>query len=658
VTQGTAPPSKKPPLIRRIRDTAAAYPAAVAIGVYALVAIAATVAAYLAIFTIFASYDDEGTLLVTLKAFVNGDALYRDIWSVYGPFYYELFGGFFSLTGLDVTTDASRSIVIVVWVGTSLMFGLAAQRLTGRLALGVAGMVATFSVLLVLANEPMHPQGLCVLLLSAFVLLAVSGPTRRIAWVGAGCGVLLAALVLTKANVGVFAVAATVLAGVLTVESLSRRRWLRWLAIAAFLAMPLAILSRDLDQSWVREMLIFEILAASAVIVAASPLRSRAGEKDNGLTRWAIAAVVGFVTAFVAIVAIVVITGPSPADVYDGVVTQAFGIRDILVIPLSFPAGAVVDWAVAALAAAALASRVLPGGADKPSLWPGLVRLAVGLTILFTVAHIVPFGLTPSSANPDTLPLVLAWVAAVAPIGVREAPYKRFLRVLLPALAVAETLQVYPVAGSQIGVAAVTFVPVAALCLADALVELRAWSATRGTDALERFGEVATMATVAVAAMFAIGAIVLPAASNLIIYRDQPKLALPGADLLHPPAESGEIYADVVDLLHRHHCSTFISYPSVNSLYLWSGLVPPPPQIPNAWMYSLDGAQQQKAVDALRSSRRPCAIRSDELAASYLHGAPPPDTPLVRYVFNDFKKPVATVGSFELLLPKRSATGP
>ena len=71
----------------------------------------AAVAAYLALFTQFAGYDDEGTLLVTLKAFAHGDILYRDIYSAYGPFYYELFGGLFALTGHAVTTDASRSIV-------------------------------------------------------------------------------------------------------------------------------------------------------------------------------------------------------------------------------------------------------------------------------------------------------------------------------------------------------------------------------------------------------------------------------------------------------------------------------------------------------------------------------------------------------------------
>ena len=37
-------------------------------------------------------------------------------------------------------------------------------------------MIAAFATLGVLANEPMHPQVLCVLLLGALTLLAVRGP--------------------------------------------------------------------------------------------------------------------------------------------------------------------------------------------------------------------------------------------------------------------------------------------------------------------------------------------------------------------------------------------------------------------------------------------------------------------------------------------------
>ncbi len=47
---------------------------------------------------------------------------------------------------------------------------------------------------------------------------------------------------------------------------------------------------------------------------------------------------------------------------------------------------------------------------------------------------------------------------------------------------------------------------------------------------------------------------------------------------LLPP--QGEEYEQLVDLLAQNRCTTFIGYPNVNSLYLWSGLEPPPPMGP------------------------------------------------------------------------------
>jgi hypothetical protein len=650
VTDHTAPPSKEKSLSRRLRDTAAAYPDAIQIGVYALIAIAAMVAAYLAIFTIFQPYDDEGTLLVTVKAFANGDTLYRDVYSAYGPFYYELFGGLFALTGHDVTTDASRTIVIVVWVGTSLLFGLSAQRLTGRLALGATAMIAAFAALGVLVNEPMHPQGLCVLLIAAFVALAVREPGRRSAWLGGACGALLAALVLTKVNIGIFATAAAVLAAVWTYGPLYRRRWLVGLVTLAFLAMPLFIVSRDLSLGWVRELVVLEVLAGAAILVAAYPLRSRPGEEEAGLGRWLLAGMAGFAVAFLAIFAIIVATGPSPADVYDGIVTQALEVRDVLVLQFQFPLAA-LDWSIAAVAAAVLTVRLRAGATAVPRVWPGLLRAVAGLAILFSVARVMPFGLDPAAGNPIVLPIVLAWVAAVPLAGARESAHKRFLRILLPALALAESLQVYPVAGSQVGIAAVSFVPVAALCLGDALSELRAWGAARGSLVPERVATIASVATIALAGLFALNSIVLPAITNALLYRDQEELPLPGANLMHLPAPAVETYTGIVDLLRRNHCTTFVGYPSTNSLYLWSGLEGPPPQLPNAWMDAFDPALQRRVVRELRASGRPCAVVSEERASMYLQGGAAEDLLLVHYIFNDFEK-AGQAGDFQLLVPK------
>ena len=50
--------------------------------------------------------------------------------------------------------------MIAVWVGASALYGVSAQRLSGRLCVGVAAMIVAFAVLGVLINEPMHPHGL------------------------------------------------------------------------------------------------------------------------------------------------------------------------------------------------------------------------------------------------------------------------------------------------------------------------------------------------------------------------------------------------------------------------------------------------------------------------------------------------------------------
>jgi hypothetical protein len=617
---------------------------------YSFAALLAIVCAYLALFSQFASYDDEGTLLVTVKAFAQGEVLYRDIFAIYGPFYYELFGGFFSLTGQEVTTEVSRTIVIFLWVGSSLLYGITAQRLTGRLSMGLAGMAGAFAALFVLETEPMHPQGLCALLLAGFTLLAVLGGGRRPGWAGAGAGALLAALVLTKLNLGAFAVAAVFLAAVLAVPALSRRRWLTWLVIAAVLVLGPFVLARDFSESWVRELMLVEILSMAAIVVVCWP--SAADRHDDGdpTIPWLWGAAAGFVLAAVAIIVAILLAGSSPADLYDGVVTQALRVRDVLISPLNFPPEA-INWAIATMTAAVLSRVLRPSATAAPSLWPGLLRALVGISILLVVAHIVFVGFNPSSGNPVLMPMLLAWVAAIPPAGAPEPTHKRFLRILLPALAVAETLQVYPVAGSQMGIASVSFVPVAALCLGDALVSLRAWGETRGTGVAGRLGLVTAVIAIGIAAQFTVNALVRPTVTNAIAYGEFEPLRVEGAGPMRLPQEEADLYSRLVHLLRAHRCSTFIGYPNVDSLYLWSGIEAPAPAAPGAWIKALDAEQQQRVVDEMKASPRPCAIRSDEQAESWLHGEQPPGTPLVRYVFDDFR-PVAEAGHWEFMVPK------
>lgn len=622
------------------------------IAIYAVVAIAATVAAYFYLFTQFAPYDDEGTVLVTLKAFVAGETLYKDVYTPFGPFYYELFGGLFSLSGHAVTTDASRSIVMVIWVGSSLLFGLAVQRFTERVALGVTAMLVAFSVLFVLSQEPMHAQVLAVALLSVFTALVIRTDTRRIWMFGGLCGALLAALVLTKINLGIYAVAAIFFAAVLSVEPLYRRRWVRWPVVVAFLVLPLVVTRPDLSNVLVRNLALLELLAAISVAVATWSLRQDPAkdEEQERTMRWLLSAAAGFGLAFATILGAIFITGSGPADVYDGVITQALRIRTVNAIQIGIT-NASIDWAIAAIAAAGLVSWLRSRGEPGSRLWSGLLRAASGLAIWFSITEMTPLSLGPAPGNPDALAMVLAWVAVIPPAGAAESTQKRFIRALLPTLAVAEVLQTYPVAGSQMRIAAVMFVAVGGICLGDALVELRAWSAERGKASLERLGVVASVAIVALGAKFALDGVVQPTVSNAILYNEQEALPFPGATSLRLPAPEADTAARVVELLHRYRCTDFIGYPNLDSLYLWSQIDPPRPSAPSAWMLALDEGEQQRILRQMRATPRPCALRDEPAADGWLGNKTRPETPLVRYIFNDFDV-VDTAGSFEFMLPK------
>ena len=653
MSEPAASPSGSDRAISRLLELARSPEGAIVI--YAIVAIAASVAAYFYLFTQFAPYDDEGTVLVALKAFAGGETLYKDVYTPFGPFYYELFGGFFKLTGLDVGTDASRTIVMITWVTSSLFFGLAVQRLTGRVALGVTAMLVAFGVVFILSQEPMHAQVLAVLLLALFTFVATATDTRRVVWAGGVCGALLAALVLTKINLGIYAVAAVLFAAALTVGPVYRRWWLRWPVIIAFLALPIAATARDLSGELVRNFAVLELLAVTAIAVASWSLRQAPAEdRDQARTvRWLLAAGAGFGLAFAAILTGIFLTGSSPADVYDGVVSQALRIRDVNPAPLGSTAAA-IDWGIAAIAAAGVVCWFRSRGDAESALWWGVLRAAAGLAIWFSITQSAPLSLGPAPGNPDALAMVLAWVAVIPPAGVVESTQRRFLRVLLPTLAVAEVLQVYPVAGSQMRIAAVMFVAVGGICLADALTSLRTWSAARGTASLERFGAVASVAIVALGAKFAIDGVILPAITKGLVYKEEKALPFPGATSLRLPAAEAETYERVVELLHRHRCTGFIGYPNIDSLYLWSEIEPPRPYAPSAWMLALDEDLQQRILRQLRASPRPCVVRNEYVAGAWLADRPNPDTPLVNYVFDDFAV-VDQFGDFEFLLPRQPA---
>jgi hypothetical protein len=221
----------------------------------------------------------------------------------------------------------------------------------------------------------------------------------------------------------------------------------------------------------------------------------------------------------------------------------------------------------------------------------------------------------------------------------------RLARLFLPALAVAEALQVYPVAGAQMSAAAIWFVPVGALCIGDGVRIL--------TDCLAFSPEVLRIATGGLAAVALWSVIVQPGISAAVTYAHTPATTLAGAQLLRIDPGQATDYERLVTLL-RYNCTAFVSYPGINSLYVWSGIRPPRESLPGGWMTLIDNERQARVVSELRRAKRPCVVRNDGLAAPWIAGQPNPKSPLngplITYLTDDFHVAEQFDG-YEFLLP-------
>ncbi|MHB8687973.1 MAG: hypothetical protein ACYDB4_12340, partial [Candidatus Dormibacteraceae bacterium] len=407
-------------------------------------------------FSLFQPYDDEGFQLLTVGAYVSGHALYTQLMTNHGPFYYEVMGAFFKVTGAGVTNDAGRLITLFIWLLASLGCGLVVHRLTRSLLLALSSLLLTFNLLEALINEPMQPGGLLSLVLLGLALAAA----YRSRWpraTAASIGALVAAACLVKINVGAFAAMAVAFA---LAGSLSGRRWRRLLVPATGLVLavtPVALMLRLLDRDWA----INYALAAGVAAVALAIVVTAAGTKPAPAPAAWLTIGTGAAAA-IAIVGVAVLTGSRLADLLNWIVLIAYRQPLLYVEPLNVRSWVVVF--AAASAALAIAFIVLRARRSVAGVLPATARIAAG--VLMWVCILLP----PSYLL--MLAVTLVWVAALAPRDDPDSPTDAYARFLLPALALMESLQAFPIAGTQASIASLGVVLVGAIAINDGVRQL------------------------------------------------------------------------------------------------------------------------------------------------------------------------------------------
>jgi hypothetical protein len=329
--------------------------------------------------------------------------------------------------------------------------------------------------------------------------------------------------------------------------------------------------------------------------------------------------------------------GNSPIDLANGVILYPLQQRMAFEIPFSVPTIPMV-WDAVGLGGAYLWARYRARAQHPAVHLEGGIRVLVGLLIWLTLLvglHVPGLAQLGSLTDPLVLPVALAWVVA-APRGRPDGGFENldFARAVVPALAILQTLHVFPVGGSQTAWAALPLVPVGAICIADGLVQL-------GVSRVRM--QLATwLVFVTLVASW------LPPAwrDSQSEYASRVPLGLPGASLVRVRPDEAALFRQITQIL-RDKCDTYISVPGLDSFYLFGQLQPPSP-LPSRYMWlSADIPHQQALVAAADRISRLCVVENDVLIAAWSAGRNV-SGPLDDYIRAGFE-PAYELGSYTIL---------
>jgi hypothetical protein len=126
-------------------------------------------------------------------------------------------------------------------------------------------------------------------------------------------------------------------------------------------------------------------------------------------------------------------------------------------------------------------------------------------------------------------------------------------------------------------------------------------------------------------------------------------LNLPGSARVRMDDESVDMYRALTAYLTAES-DAFVTYPGINSLYLWTGQHPPTQLNSTGWG-QLSHAQQERILGSLAHATRPRIAVVEAMMAGWNSPAYDPIRPLVRFVTDDCR-PLQRIGRFVIFEPR------
>lgn len=597
-------------------------------GALAVVAAGFVVTAAFVMFSAFMYYDDEGYVLLSLRNYAQHGGLYRDVYTQYGPFPFVVYHAI-QATGLTLTHTAGRLITLAAWAGTAMAGATLAADATRRTLPRLAALAGIFVYLWVMASEPTHPGGMTVFLTA---LLAVLGNRllqagRSGAW-GALAGGIVAALFLTKINIGVFAAFSVGAWWLLHHRHDGVRRWAPVMVSVAAVAMPFALMRPLLGQPWVLDYaLAFAGAGLAAVLATAAGARGRVGGRELSaglLSALAVSAIV---------VGAVLVRGTSLRELLDGVLLGPLRHPGNFSLRYAWPDGIRAIVAVSTLGAIAafLARSRAPEGVARGVAIARLVAVA----LMAAAFARYPVAAPDYSIFGYTLPCLWLFLWPLS----REPAAASGAGVWTGWILLGQCLHAFPVPGSQLAWGSVLVVPLAAIGAWEAAAFLKASFAV-SPPAARRVGVASGVAVLALVAVLAARFV-----SVGTRFREGQNLGLPGAELIRLPDRSAGLFR-VITLNALAHADVLFSLPGMFSLNLWTDLPTPTHANVTHWFSLLDNTRQQAIVDALSAAPRACVVIDRGHVKFLRERGLAPKGKLFAYLESEFE-PAFTVDQFE-----------
>jgi hypothetical protein len=445
-----------------------------------------------------------------------------------------------------------------------------------------------------------------------------------------------AALVFTKVNVGVFYIAGLAYALICLLPSGRIRSIGVGLALIYAATAPWLLMHGQFNHDFRKYCLLATLggvatFACGALVRPYHPLPIRA----------ALYSVAGLLIGTVLMIVATSFQGMSVASLIWGVLINPLHHPDVFYVTLE------ISWfnlMFATIVTAGVIGVRLFGGRLAVSWWFNLLRCAAGIGSILVLALFL------------MLEYPISWIVALLPLTLIPGSHRQrnthalFSRLFVTYMAVTQFLEPFPVAGSQMAIAAAPMILWAFVCITDGIAGLRTFSFKAFGISREYLRLDAVIG----------GAILIFYAGISIDFSAHSELGpastrLKGATWLHLPEKQASELAAIAQSV-RKNCDTLFTMPGMASFNLWSGIPTPNGWNTPAWMKGISSERQAEILGIMKEDPRACAIVHRDIVRFWSNdqtGAE--ELPLAQYVMTDMPE-LTKFGGYEVRVsPGRSS---